>query len=54
MIEISQKMQADRVKQDMMAASHQAKQQDMASKANERQQLQTFKMQQPVGGGARR
>jgi hypothetical protein len=49
LLEISQKMQADRVKQDMMAQSHAAKQQDMASKANERQQMNTFKMQQPVG-----
>jgi hypothetical protein len=54
MIEISQKMQADRVKQDMIAQAHAAKQQDMASKATERQQMQTFKMQQPVGGSARR
>jgi hypothetical protein len=54
MIEISQKMQADRVKQDMMAQTHAAKQQDMASKANERQQMQSFKMAQPVGGGTRR
>jgi hypothetical protein len=54
MIELGQKLQADRVKQDMMAQSHAAKQQDMASKATERQQMQTFKLQQPVGGGARR
>jgi hypothetical protein len=49
MIELGQKMQADRVKQDMQAQAHAAKQQDMASKANERQQMNTFKMQQPVG-----
>jgi len=49
MIEIGQKMQADRVKQDMQAQAHAAKQQDMQSKANERQQMNTFRMQQPVG-----
>jgi hypothetical protein len=53
MIELSQKLQADRVKQDMVAQSHAAKQQDMASKANERQQMNTFRMQQPVGGRPR-
>jgi hypothetical protein len=54
MIELSQKLQADKVKQDMMAQAHQQKQQDMQSKANERQQMNTFRMQQPVGGSARR
>jgi hypothetical protein len=53
MIEIGQKLQADRVKQGMMAQAHAAKQQDMQSKANERQQMNTFRMQQPVGGARR-
>jgi hypothetical protein len=54
MIEIGQKMQADKVKQSLLAQSHAAKQQDMQSKAQERQQMNTFRMQQPVGGSARR
>jgi hypothetical protein len=51
MIELNQKMQSDQQKAAMVAQSHAAKQQDMASKANERQQMNTFRMQRPVGGG---
>ena len=55
MIEIGQKMElADKVEQTLAAQAHQLKLQDMQSKANERQQMNTFRMQQPVGGVARR
>jgi hypothetical protein len=53
MIEIGQKMQADKVKQTLAAQAHQQKLQDMQSKAQERQQMNTFRMSQPVGGARR-
>jgi hypothetical protein len=46
-------MALDRQKASMAAQVTQARQQDMASKANERQQMQSFKMAQPVGGARR-
>jgi hypothetical protein len=54
MIELNQKMMLDRQKASITAQTNQARQQDMASRANERQQMQSFKMAQPVGGGPRR
>jgi len=54
MLENEQKMALDRQKAAMVAQSHQVKQADMANRANERQQLNQQRMQQPVGGGVRR
>ena len=49
-LENVQKMQIDREKAAQIAQAHQFKQADGANRANERQQLNQQRMQQPFGG----